>query len=157
MSASCWARTTARDPFLTKLERQLQDADPPAFQLMGELLYVHFLAATSVTKRTKRRNIETVLGWSPDPVSIPPTLEVALDQGVGGAGSGFNTYRYRLLRFLIEFTRVWKTMDSVDRAPIVTDPWKLRAFIERVPGKLSTVSSATRCSIFSVRKRSNGS
>lgn len=123
-----------RDPFLTKLERQLQEADPAAFQLMGELLYVHFLAATSVTKRTKRRNIETVLGWSPDPVSIPPTLEVALDQGVGGAGSGFNTYRYRLLRFLIEFTRVWKTVDSVDRGPIVTDPWELRGFVEGIPG-----------------------
>ena len=124
-----------RGAFLKKLETQLQDASPAVFQLMGEFLYVHFLSANSVNKSTKRKNIETVLGWSPDPVSIPVTLEVALDQGVGHAGSGFNMYRYWLLRFLIEFTRTWKTMESVDRGPIVTDPWKLRGVIERVPGR----------------------
>ena len=126
----------SRDPFSTKLHRQLKDAEPAVYQLMGELMFVHFLAADSVTRVTKRRRIEEVLGWSPEPVSIPARLEVALDQGVGNAGPGFNTFRYRLLGFLIEFTLIWKTLHDTDRGRFVTDPWAMRSFIgERVPGR----------------------
>ena len=124
------------DQFLTKLRRQLKDAEPAMYQLVGELMFVHFLAASSVTRATKRRRIEEILGWSPAPVSIPAELEAALDQGVGNAGSGFNRYRYLLLRFLIEFMRIWKALDDADRGRIVEDPWMMRGFIEeRVPGR----------------------
>ena len=124
------------DPFSTKLRRQLKDAEPATYQLMGELMYVHFLAADSVTSRTKRKRIEEVLGWSPEPASIPARLEVALEQGVGNAGPGFNRFRYRLLGFLIEFTLIWKTLHDADNGRIITDPWAMRSFIrERVPGR----------------------
>ena len=124
-----------RDPFSTKLHRQLKDAEPAVYQLMGELMFVHFLAADSVTRATKRRRIEEVLGWSPAPVGIPESLEVAFNQGVGGAGPGFNTYRHQLLCFLIEFMLIWKMLDDGDRDRIVTDPWAMQSFIgERIPG-----------------------
>ena len=126
---------TGRDPFSTKLHRQLKDATPTVYQLMGELLFFHFLAADSVTRVTKRNRIEEVLGWSPEPVSIPATLELALDQGVGNAGSGFNTNRHKLLRFLLEFTLIWKRLDD-GAARIVSDPWEMKCFIEaRIPGE----------------------
>ena len=124
-----------QDTFSIKLHRQLKDAEPAVYQLMGELMFVHFLTADSVTRATKRSRVEEVLGWSPAPVSIPERLEVTLDQGVGGGGPGFNTHRYQLLRFLIEFMRIWKSLDDGDRDRIVTDPWAMRSFIgEGVPG-----------------------
>ena len=85
------------DDFLTKLKRQFADADPAVFQLMGELLFVHFLAAKNkpIGRKGKVAVIESVLGWSREHVSIPATLDAALDQGVGHAGFGFNAYRWQ--------------------------------------------------------------
>ena len=102
------------DKFETKLERQLEDADPAVYQLMGELLFVHFLASKNkpIGRKGKLAVIGSVLGRSPEQVSIPATLDAVLDQGVGHAGFGFNTYRWEQLRFLIEFTRLWKSPDA---------------------------------------------
>ncbi|MDE0289857.1 MAG: AAA family ATPase [bacterium] len=123
------------DPFAAKLRRQLEGAEPAVYQLMGELMYVYFLASNSVKGVTKRRNIEEILGWSPLPVSIPVSFGAALGQGVGGAGSGFSRYRHQLVCFLIEFVLIWKKLNDSDRDRIVTDPWAMRSFIgERIPG-----------------------
>ena len=125
-----------RDDFLTKLERQFAGADPAVFQLMGELLFVHFLAAKNkpIGRKGKVAVIESVLGWSPEHVSIPATLDAALDQGVGHAGFGFNTYRWQQLRFLIEFSRLWKSPDSDEGRLLLEDPWEFKRFVESVPG-----------------------
>ena len=124
------------DRFEVKLERQLEGADPAVVQLMGELLFVHFLAADRrpIGRRGKVLNIDRVLGWSSNQVNRPPALEDALDQGVGSAGTYFNRRRDVQLSFLIEFTRAWKSLPAVQRRLAIDDPWELKRLVKGVRG-----------------------
>jgi 5-methylcytosine-specific restriction enzyme B len=84
---------TSSDPFHVKLERQLSGAADTTIELMAEVLYVHFLIASTVTGQRKRELIGLVLSWSSHEPEIPRELDQALDQGVVGVGTAFNTYR----------------------------------------------------------------
>ena len=51
--------------FYQKLQTQLSDSPPKVYQLMGEVLYAHFLIIwkTGMRGDTKKNRIEDVLGW----------------------------------------------------------------------------------------------
>ena len=53
-------------PFLEKLQDQLEGSPPEVFQLMGEVLYIHYLLLDR-----NEQAVRTVLGWSPSPVGLP--------------------------------------------------------------------------------------
>ncbi len=59
--------------FLEKLRDQLEGSPAEVYQLMGEVLYVHYLLLDS-----NEQAFRTVLGWSPSPVGIPPGVASAL-------------------------------------------------------------------------------
>lgn len=121
------------DSFETKLRRQLHDAPPRTLQLMGEVLYVHFLLPIDYKGETKRRIIETVLGWSPQPVHIPADLAAPLDRGLVRVGTGYGTYRPFQLHFLIEFALAWKKLSAAERERALADPWVFKEIVWRVP------------------------
>ena len=56
-------------PFLEKLKDQLEGSPPEVYQLMGEVLFVHYLLLDP-----NEPAIRTVLEWSPSPVNISPEL-----------------------------------------------------------------------------------
>ena len=83
------------DDFYTKLKRQLEGSPAEVYQLMAELLYVHFLIVhqESMKGSTKRERINRVLGWSDKDTAIPHDLVDGLSVGVANTGPAFNTLR----------------------------------------------------------------
>jgi 5-methylcytosine-specific restriction enzyme B len=116
------------DRFEVKLERQLADASPQAIQLIAEILFVHLLIASpsSIKGDTKRKVINDVLRWTPDPVRIPSDLDAALDGRLAATGTAFNTFRPFQLHLIIEFTRMWKGRGEDEQEAMLNDPWAFR-------------------------------
>lgn len=120
--------------FMMKFREQLAGAPPETVQLAAEILYVHFLIARSVSAKRKRDVIEQVLAWSAVPVPIPVDLAGALDHGLAGVGTDFNTYRPFLLMVIVEFARLWKGLASAARDAALTDPWEFKRLLFSVTG-----------------------
>ena len=118
----------SNDSFLEKLQGQLRDAPAEVYQLMGEVLYFHFLIVKTKNSINERGVIETVLGWSPSPVSIPPHLVEALVPGIVDPGPFFFTGRPFQVGFLIEFVEQWKELVSHEQRRIPDNPWEFKKF-----------------------------
>jgi 5-methylcytosine-specific restriction enzyme B len=123
------------DRFEVKLQRQLAGAPPQAVQLMAEVLFVHVLVASpdSIKADTKRKIINDVLRWMPEPVQFPSDLEAALDGRLAATGTAFNTFRPFQLHLIIAFAREWKTREPSDRETLLRDPWAFREFLYAIP------------------------
>ena len=120
--------------FRTKLERQLQDADPAVVQLMAEMLFVHFLAVgrsgrKGMRRQTKREYVGWVLSWSSVPVDVSPDFET----GVNGFGYLTTRNIVYAIRFLIRFARRWKARSDEDRRYLLDDPWAFKEMLWEVP------------------------
>ena len=118
--------------FWGKLENQLANSPPEVYQLLGEVLFVHFLILSSGAMKsdTKINRIKQVLGWSAAPTEIPADLNTALAQGIthpGGffiAGSG--------LGFVIELAEHLKKQETAERSKVFNDPWEFKRFAENL-------------------------
>ena len=117
------------DGFLEKLKRQLAGSPPGVYQLMGEVLYLHFLIVWTKSGARELERIRTVLGWSPEPVEIPVNLIEALTPGIANPGAAFHTYRPFQVGFLIEFAERWKEQNPVERDHLLDDPWAFKGFV----------------------------
>ena len=89
--------------FFAKLENQLAGSPPEVYQLMGEVLFVHYLIISwrAVGGQRKTDNINRVLNWSAHPVAIPDSLIEVLSTGIARPGRGFTASPYQS-GFLIE-------------------------------------------------------
>ena len=123
------------DRFEVKLQRQLAGAPAKTCQLMGELLYIHFLVAENVHLKRKSQLIETVLSWSPKQIKVPEDLFKALAQGLLTVGMAFHTLRPFQIQFLLEFLLAWKALDAGKQRKYLSDPWAFKEFVMDVPIK----------------------
>ena len=114
------------DSFEMKLERQLADSPKEVYQLMGEVLYVHFLIVWTKTITNERRVIENVLEWSPEPVDIPLDLVYSLTPGIAAPGTFFHTGRPFQVGFLIEFAEQWKELSLDEQDRLLVEPWTFK-------------------------------
>ena len=116
--------------FYDKLSEQLDGSPPPVYQLMGEVLYFHFLIVWhgAMKPDTKEAQINQVLRWSAPPVAIPPELVAGLTAGLAHPGIAFNTYRPYQVGCIIEFAEQWKE-GSNNRDSLLTDPWHFKDFV----------------------------
>lgn len=89
--------------FLEKLSTQLEPARDEAILLAAELFYIYCLPMLPASMRadTKRTQIDAVLGWREALPALPDDLVKALATGIIPGGTGYHTYRWRLLQFLI--------------------------------------------------------
>lgn len=126
---------TSKDNFENKFQRQLAGAPPTTVQLAAELIFVYFLASKQVTSVAKRQLIETVLGWSKEPLSVPDRLLPALEDGIAMAGMSFNTRRPFLLWYLLELALRWKDLSHPERSRLAEDPWAFKEFVFASPLK----------------------
>ena len=117
--------------FYDKLRDQLEDSLPEVFQLMGEVLYAHFLIVWhgAMAPELKENQIKQVLGWSRQHVKIPSDLIDGLTPGMVDARPGFNTRRPFHVGFLIEFVEQWKEQDSGEHHRLLSDPWAFKHFM----------------------------
>ena len=114
--------------FLEKLEAQLEDSPPEVYQLMGELLFFHFLIVSTKSSSAEQRVINRVLGWSPTPAAIPEELVAALTPGLVNPGMGFHSGRPYQIAYLVEFVEHWKELGLDEEHRLLNRPWEFRDF-----------------------------
>lgn len=82
--------------------RQLTESPPEAYQLMAEVLYVHFVVVSRKDSTGVQAQLQRVLNWSPQPVAIPSELIAGLTPGIANPGQAFHRYRPHQVGFVIE-------------------------------------------------------
>ena len=118
----------SRDGFYDKLERQLAGSPPEVYQLMAEVLFVHFLISGNATGDTKRANINRVLGWSSELVSIPDKLANSLGPRFVNVGAGASLMDAQV-GTQIEVVEQWKQLSPEERTQLLEDAWAFREFL----------------------------
>ena len=114
--------------FYDKLERQLAGSPPEVYQLMAEVLFVHHLISGRTRGSKKREEINRVLGWSTEPVSIPRTLTESLNTWFMNIGGG-TPYRPHQVGTQIEIIEQWKQLSPEERTQLLKDPWAFKEFL----------------------------
>ena len=117
------------DTFLDKLERQLTGSPPEAYQLMAEVLFVHFLIVSTKNSTNKQHQLNRILGWSPEPVAVPSELAAGLAPGLATPGMAFHTFRWAQVGLIIEFATQWKRLGPDRRRRLLDDPWSFKEFV----------------------------
>ncbi len=115
--------------FLDKLSDQLANSPPEVYQLVGEALYFYFLIVSTKTSANEQQVIDTVLGWSPSSVVIPPELVAGLTPGIAHPGLYFHSGRPFQVGFLIEFVEQWKEQGLDERHRLLANPWEFKDFV----------------------------
>jgi len=119
--------------FSEKLQDQFRGATQNACSLMAELMFIHLLPLVNVTLATKRRNIDLIGSWAPQPFEAPASFDEALGLGIFNGGAGFNTGRPNHLRFLIRMVQRWVAVGGAERQQIASDPWAFKEFLYDLP------------------------
>ena len=114
--------------FEDKLQAQLNGSQPQVYQLMGEVLFFHFLIVSTKNSTHEQQVIDRVLSWSPSPVPIPPALVAGLKPGIVNPGQNFHSGRPFQLGFLIELVERWKEKTPDEQHQLLADPWEFRDF-----------------------------
>jgi len=119
--------------FSEKLVDQLAGASQEVHLLVAEILYLHLLVLRNVTLDKKLENINGVGALAPEPFEVPHQLVGPLGLGLVNGGIGFNTNRYYLVEFLIEFAAHWADLPQKDRSRLLDDPWAFKGMLVDLP------------------------
>lgn len=120
--------------FEQKLRVQIGGGSAAAIQLMAEIHYIYYLPESGgVTGGTKRARIGEILTWVTPPVELPEGLAQVLDQGIGGGGVGFHTYKRASISYFVRFGLAWKRLPAEERGRALADPWVFRSVTDSVP------------------------
>ena len=116
--------------FYDKLEQQLEGSPPEAYQLMSEVLYVHYLIIWrgGMRRDTKENRITGVLGWSGQQIPIPAELAAGLTPGIANIGQARSGILPFMVGFLIDFADQWKEQTLSERQRLLGDPWAFKEF-----------------------------
>ena len=116
--------------FYDKLRTQLAGSPPEVYQLMGEVLYAHFLIIwrTGMRGGTKKSRIEDVLGWGAPVSGVPNRLVPGLTPGIANIGQARSRALPNYVGFIIEFVEQWKELDADKRTQLLRDPWAFKSF-----------------------------
>ena len=117
------------DTFFEKLERQLEGSPPEVYQLMAEVLYMHFLIVSTTDSTNQEKQLERILNWSPVPVVVPSELAAGLTPGLATPGMGFHAYRPYQVGLIIEFADQWKHLPPHERDRLLAEPGAFKEFV----------------------------
>ena len=121
--------TSSRN-FYVKLEDQLAGRSPEVYQLMGEVLYVHYLIIWREGMRsdTKENHIKQLFEWSGQQVKIPDDLVAGLTPGIARIGQAYSRLLTFMVGFLIELSDQWKEQEQDERQRLLDNPWAFKGF-----------------------------
>lgn len=125
---------TGSGTFLEKLTSQMGRASPAGRRLMAEMLWALQLFPSNVKPATKRTQVVTI--WEQSGQSLDPAQPLLADPiliGVGSAGPGFSTHRWRELAFLIDVARELKKLAMGQRRELFRDFDAFCSWLETVP------------------------
>ena len=114
--------------FWGKLQQQLADSPPEAYQLMGEVLYLHYLPLY-INPATKEARVNRVLRWSPKPVAIPAESCAGFQRGFVYLGAGMALLSYQV-GTMIESVEQWKALPAGEKERRSQDPWACKCFLD---------------------------
>jgi hypothetical protein len=119
--------------WVDRLVAQVEDLAPEHVQLAAELLYVMLLPQSDTHAPTKRAHLHRVLALMPEPVVVPPALDVAFDGDHAVANfSSAKAWSPMLLRFVARLAIHVKGRSDDERNAALSDPWRFRAVTEAV-------------------------
>lgn len=127
--------------FDEKLRIQLRNASSRALQLFAELYVVDLAVLGNVGAETKIAKIDALLQRCTPPLSLrgdnaPTGAAQVVDMfehgGVLNGGQGFNTGRWRQMRYLINLGAAWCALTPTEREQRATDPLQLVAALEEL-------------------------
>jgi 5-methylcytosine-specific restriction protein B len=116
--------------FIEKLNEQLAGGTPECRQLMAELMWVLGLSPSNIGPETKRKSVTEIWSWSGASLSLDHELlpdEVL--QGIGSAGTAYNTQRWREVAFAITIFRNLRALDEPRQLEILSDPWRFAEWL----------------------------
>ena len=121
---------TSKRNFYVKLEDQLAGRSPEVNQLMGEVLYAHFLIISreGMKGSTKEERINQVFQWSKRQLAIPDDLVAGLTPGIARIGTAYSGFLPFMVGYLIEFVDQWKEREPDERRTIIDHPWAFKDF-----------------------------
>ncbi|WP_396617309.1 AAA family ATPase [Lysobacter soli] len=120
--------------FYEKLKTQMADAPPSARKLMSEVLWALFLFPSNITEETKRDGVVQVWNWSGEPLDPAHSmLADSLLDGIGSAGMGVNTNRWREVIYIIGLGQAIKALPLQERVAVVADYDRFMAWMDTVP------------------------
>lgn len=120
--------------FYEKLKGQLENAPPESCKLMAEVLWALFLFPSNITQETKREGIVQVWGWSGSELDPNhPMLSDHILDGIGSAGMGVNTNRWREINYIIGLGQATKKMAATERAAVFADYDRFMLWMDNVP------------------------
>jgi 5-methylcytosine-specific restriction protein B len=120
--------------FIEKLKSQLDGSPPETARLAAEMLWAMRLCPGNIKASTKRDQALEIWSWSGS--RLPSQNEWLQDdvlQGVGSAGTAFNTNLWRELVFMVRLMREFKALSGPDKAELLGDGWKLAEWLEQIP------------------------
>ncbi len=119
--------------FLEKLEAQLEEAGPQANKLAAEMMWFMNLCPSNTKPPRKREVIGQVWGFSGETLDLSSEyLSEDTLQGVGSAGTAYNTNRWRELVFFINFMRAFRSEPLDVQQRLMKDAWEFAAWIEQI-------------------------
>ncbi|UTA47452.1 AAA family ATPase [Simiduia sp. 21SJ11W-1] len=125
---------TGDGDFYEKLEAQLSGGAPAINQLAAEMLWFMQLCPSNITAGKKRETIARVWSWSGQSLNIEqPLLAEAVLDGIGSAGTSFNTNRWRELVYFIQFAKAFFALEVEERKNLLSDPWAFAEWLQRLP------------------------
>lgn len=119
--------------FAVKLVGQLDGSSADVYQLAAEMLYI-LLVPQHTDAATRRKQVDTVLAASPDPVELPDDLAAGFDGGIASYGAAL-TRRFEQYVFLCEFARAWVALEANERDRLLADASAFRDFVFQLPRK----------------------
>ena len=125
---------TSNRSFYEKLKDQLTGRSPEVYQLMGEVLYVHFLIIwhEGMKSVTKVGHINKTFEWSKQEIAIPDDLVEGLTSGIARIGTAYSRILPFMVGFIIEFVDQWKELEPNQRGRLLNEPWNFKDFATRL-------------------------
>lgn len=120
--------------FFEKLESQIASASPEAKQLAAEITWVMLLCVANISPQKKIDSVKLVWSWSEDDLSEEhPLFTADTLLGLGGAGTSFNTNRWRELTYCINFLIAFFNLESSARKNLLENEWEFSEWLENIP------------------------
>ncbi len=110
-------------PFLEKLQDQLEGSPAEVYQLMAEVLYVHYLLLDP-----NEQAVHTVLAWSSEPAEFPAGLVDGMKFLFINIGAARTNIPFQV-GTLIESVEQWKQLAPGERDILLSDPWAFKDFL----------------------------
>ena len=125
-----------KDPFVDKLEKQLESASPEVRRLAAEILWFLFFFPNPDAMGLEKKLGPIKRIWEGAGSSLPDSeyLDERVLRGVGQPGTQYNMNRYQQFEFLIQSMERWKTETRSRQTDLMKEdaPWGFAEWLDQI-------------------------